>query len=194
MKLNHLSTIPLQTERLLLRRYTSEDIDDVFDNWASDRRIEQYVTWERHPDKAVTKAVLDVWIEQYASEFFYHWAIGYNGHVIGDIAVTTGSDQHLHAEFGYCLGVNWWGMGLMTEALHAVLRFMFESVGLHRAFLRHDVQNIASGRVMEKNGLMLEGTLREHHLRRDGTWADVRVYGILRDEWEALNPHTEINA
>lgn len=93
------------------------------------------------------------------------------------------STSHRYAEIGYCLRSADWGKGIATEALNGVLGFLFDIVGLHRVYLRHDTRNAASGRVMQKNGLVHEGTLRQHFRRKDGTFGDVAVYGILHGEW-----------
>ena len=71
----------------------------------------------------------------------------------------------------------------MTEALSAVVAYMFETVGLNRLYAYHDIENPASGRVMIKCGMQPEGTFREHLRRKDGTFADVRVYAILRSDY-----------
>lgn len=53
---------------------------------------------------------------------------------------------------GYSLGRQWWGMGLMTEALTAVTDFAFHRLGIHRLYARYETDNPASGRVLEKCG------------------------------------------
>ena len=56
-------------------------------------------------------------------------------------------------ELGWCIGPRWWGMGLMPEAASAVLRFLFQNVGVLRVTARCDSENPKSARVMEKCGL-----------------------------------------
>lgn len=183
----HLGTVSLLTPRLVLRQYTLDDVDAAYANWMSDPEVARYVTWEAHPDRDVTREVLSVWIGQYANEHYYHWGIEMDGVLIGDIAVVMGSEQHEHAEIGYCLSRKYWGQGVMSEALGRVLRFMFKRMRVHRIMTRHDVQNPGSGSVMRKNGMTKEGTMREHFRRKDGTWADLDVYSILDREWMALH-------
>lgn len=180
-----LGTRTLETDRLTLRRYTVADAEAMYANWASDDVVTEYLTWPTHPDSEVTRVVLETWVEQYEEDGFYNWGIVYDGTVIGNIAVVNASENDERAEIGYCIGRAWWGKGIMTEALGAVMDFLFGEVGLHRIFLRYDVANIGSGRVMEKNGLTREGTLRDEHKRKDGSFGDMAVYGILRHEWEA---------
>ena len=74
--------------------------------------------------------------------------------------------------------------GLMTEALTAALEYLLHTVGFHRVQMRHDALNPASGRVMQKCGLQLEGTLRGFKRRQDGTWADIRLYAALAESWQ----------
>jgi len=181
--IEHKGTRTLYTQRLKLRRFSVSDADAIFANWASDPLVAKYVTWDAHPDTAVTQAVLSVWVEQYERATCYHWGIELDGLLIGGISVVDASEASGYAEIGYCIGHAWWGRGIVTEALARVMQYLFEDVGLHRIYLRHDVQNAASGRVMQKCGLTYEGTLREHHRRKDGTYADIALYGILRREW-----------
>ena len=72
----------------------------------------------------------------------------------------------------------------MTEALTAALEYLLHTVGFHRVQMRHDALNPASGRVMQKCGLQLEGTLRGFKRRQDGTWADIRLYAALAESWQ----------
>lgn len=186
--MKNLGTRTLKTNRLVLRQFTLEDVDAVYDNWASDDRVTRFLMWPTHPDKDVTRAVVETWVAQYEEPGVYIWGITCDGVLIGTISVVGGDVQSECAEVGYCLGYDWWGYGLMTEALHAVLAFLFDEVQMHRVFLRHDVQNVGSGQVMRKNGLVYEGTLREEYRRKDGTYADMAYYGMLRHEWAAARP------
>lgn len=181
-----LGTRTLASPRLTLRRLAVEDAEAVYANWASDAEVTRYLHWETHPDVEVTREVLKTWVESYAQAGYYNWGIEVDGVLVGNIAAVACDARSQRAEIGYCIGRAYWGQGIMTEALRLVLRFFFEEVGLHRVYLRFDMENVGSGRVMIKNGLTLEGTLRKHHLRKDGSWADIRVYGMLHEEWMAL--------
>ena len=85
---------------------------------------------------------------------------------------------------GYCLGRRWWGRGIATEALRALVDFLFAQVNFHRVGAVHDPDNPASGRVMQKAGMVREGVLRQQRFLK-GRFVDTVVYSILRDEWEA---------
>ena len=70
----------------------------------------------------------------------------------------------------------------MTEALKCAMDFLINEVGFHMVYAFHDVKNPASGRVMEKAGMKYEATLRQKHKRKDGTFADLNYYSILKEE------------
>jgi ribosomal-protein-alanine N-acetyltransferase len=89
-----------------------------------------------------------------------------------------------HGSLGYWMGEAFAGRGLMTEAVGVVLPFFFDMLGLHRlhaAFLPH---NIASRRVLEKNGFAEDG-FAEKYLQIDGKWADHVLFALTRERWDA---------
>lgn len=183
--MKHLGTNTIETDRLILRRFTMEDIQPMFDNWASDPEVTRYLTWPTHSSAAITAMVMTDWVEAYEREDRYNWAIilkGTDDKPIGNISVV-----HLHenvdaGEIGYCMGKAWWRGGIMTEALRAVIDYLFGQVGFNRLEARHDTNNPASGRVMEKCGMRYEGTLRQSARNNQGI-VDIAVRGILAEEW-----------
>lgn len=181
--LQHHGTKRLKTQRLVLRRFRPGDAGAMFDNWASDPRVTQYLTWDPHISPDQSRAVIASWIAMYEHRDYYHWAIEYKGQPVGSIGLVELSDKDARAVAGYCLGYDYWGKGLMTEALSAVIAYLFGEVGLNRLYAFHDVENPASGKVMMKCGMQPEGILREHLRKKDGTFADVRVYAILSNDY-----------
>lgn len=87
-------------------------------------------------------------------------------------------------EIGYWLGVPHWGNGYMTEAVRLITHFAFKHLDAVRVCADPYVGNIASSRVLEKNGFQLDGTLRSHVLKR-GEYLDQWYYTLLRTEWDA---------
>ena len=83
---------------------------------------------------------------------------------------------------GYCIGKTWWGRGYATEALQAVIAYAFLELGANRVESIHNVKNPASGRVMEKCGMTLEGVLRQAYRDNSGC-CDVAVRALLRQDW-----------
>ena len=92
-----------------------------------------------------------------------------------------------HAELGYWVGVPYWNQGFGTEAVGRVIQFGFEELNLHKIFATYLIQNPASGQVMYKNGMVKEGTLKDHY-RKDGEYKTIVQCRITRDEYNSPNP------
>lgn len=180
----HTGTKTLETKRLFLRRFTLDDTQAMFDNWASDPDVTKFLSWPAHKNITVTKAVLENWVENYSSNEFYQWAIVLKGNAdrpIGSISVITHNDRVASAEIGYCLGRQWWHKGIMSEALKAVMDYLFDEVGMNRVSAKHDPNNPHSGGVMRKCGMQYEGTQRQAACNNQGI-CDVCCYAMLRSD------------
>ncbi len=185
MVMIHQGTRTLKTERLILRRFVPADAEAIFENWASDPRVTRFLSWTPHESVDATRELLSGWCALYANAAYYHWGIEYEGRLIGGISVVRQSDKNEVAELGYCIGHDYWRRGITAEAAGAVIDYLFREVGVHRVEIHHAVDNPASGRVAEKCGLVSEGILRSSAKTGSGEFKDIRVWGILRDEWEA---------
>lgn len=82
---------------------------------------------------------------------------------------------------GYCLGSKWWGQGITTEALRAVIKFLFDEVRASRIEARHAPANPASGEVMKKCGMRYEATLKNAAWCNIGVY-DTIIYSVLRTD------------
>lgn len=181
--LNHKGTQPLLTSSLTLRRFEMADAEPLFRNYGTDEQVARFLFWKPYRLIEDVEAFISDTIREYSRPDTYHWAIIIDGEIHGSISAYAISEKNLSCEIGYCLSRSHWGKGLTAEAAKAVLRYLFEEIGMERICATHDVDNPASGRVMEKCGMTHEGTLRKHYLRHDGVRSDARVYGILRDEF-----------
>jgi RimJ/RimL family protein N-acetyltransferase len=91
--------------------------------------------------------------------------------------------EHRRAELGYWLGVPHWGKGYATEAARALVKYGFETLGLHRIFAGHVARNTASAGVLKKIGMRHEGCQRAHILKW-GEFLDLEMYGMLASDVE----------
>ena len=173
----------LVTQRLVLRKFEIGDQAQMYANYTSDPEVTRYLTWDAHPSEEVTAQFLQYVLGKYESADTYEWAIEYEGTLIGSISVVNMSLEDEYCEVGYCIGKKWWGMGITTEALGAVLEFLFAQAGFNCVCARHDAANPASGRVMVKAGMRREGALRARKKHKDGNYHDVIYYSILKDEF-----------
>ena len=151
----------LKTTRLRLRPFTLEDAPLV-QQLAGDSRIADTTGSVPHP---YLDGMAEAWIATHESSATegdsYTWAIANleTDELIGCISLIL--DRHNGAEMGYWLGVPYWNHGFMSEAARAVIEAGFSTLKLHRVVARHFVRNSASGRVMQKAGMTLIGTMRD---------------------------------
>jgi len=185
--MEHLGTKVLETKSLILRPFALEDAEAIYSNWAGDPEVTKYLTWPTHGSIEQSQWVLEnYWLNSYNKPDFYQWAIvpkNNNNKPIGSIGTVAGNDKLKMVHMGYCIGRNWWGQGITSEALDALIRFFFEEVGVNRIESRHDTNNPASGKVMEKCGLKYEGTHKQADWNNQGLH-DIAMYAILAGEYK----------
>lgn len=181
--MQHKGTQTIETPRLLLRRFTLEDAQAMYTNWASDPEVTKYLIWPTHASVDVSRWVLGDWVPQYEKPDYYQWAIVLKeiNEPIGSIAVVEHDDRAAKAHVGYAMGRSWWHKGIMSEALQAVMNYLFDEVGMLRIEARHDPRNPHSGGVMKKCGMIYEGTLRQSDWNNQGI-CDASYYALLASE------------
>ena len=169
----------IKTARLLLRPYTSSDLDDVY-SYASDER------WSKYLPTPVP------YTRQHTADFLVHqvgldrsvrstWAIVLDGAVVGGINVRFFPDVKL-GELGFSVARRCWGQGIATEAARAVISMAFrQDPELNRIRAMADDRNLASQRVLLKCGMTKEGILRENRVNR-GELIDEAWFGITRQD------------
>lgn len=172
----------LETERLRLRPFVLADAADV-QRLAGERAIARFTLTVPHP---YPNGAAEEWIASHSAA----WSAGSamscaierrsDGSLVGAIGLTIERESD-RAELGYWIGVEFHGNGYATEAAAELIRFGFETLGLNRIAARHFGSNPASGRVMQKIGMVNEGTLRQH-FRKWGELEDIVWYGILASD------------
>lgn len=183
--MNHLGTTQLQTNRLLLRRLSLDDAASMFNNWASDPCVTKHLTWPTHKNIDVTITILKEWVDNYKYNNFYQWGIVLkeSNELIGSISVVSIDENNKEVEIGYCLSRAWWNKGITTEALAKLIQFFFEEVKVDKIVAKHDINNPASGKVMIKNNMKHEKTLRNAATTSNNELCDVAYYSILKSNY-----------
>lgn len=154
--MRHCGTQRIETDRLILRRFESKDSAAMYNNWASDEEVTKYLTWPAHSSQEVSQKIIEDWIGQYSNENYYHWAIVLKDNAdepIGDIAVVGMKENVSLAHIGYCIGRNWWHKGITSEALRAVMDFLFDEVDELERLRR---ENIRLKRQLEEKDMLTE--------------------------------------
>jgi len=103
--------------------------------------------------------------------------------VIGLFGIHHWNKYHRRAEMGYDLNRAYWGQGIASEALRAIIQFGFEQLNLNRIYAGTIADNHESVCLLERLGFEREGTRRGFSWEDDGTFHDGAMYGLLRDEF-----------
>ena len=172
----------LETERLVLRAFTLDDAEDIF-AYACDPEVFVYLPFDHHGDMDATRDFIARTLEGHEAGTKADWGmvLKETGRVVGTCGFCTWGGGG-RAELGYCLGREQWGQGLVTEASERIVRFGFEECMLNRIEAVCDVDNIGSARVMEKCGMVFEGTMRQRMVMHE-SYRDMKMYAILREDW-----------
>lgn len=184
--MKYIGTRNLETERLILRRLTKEDAKEAFNNWCNSDNVSKYVLWEKHKDVSVTEKLYEMWEKEYEDLTTYRWIVQIQetNELIGTIDVASKKLlPYGTCEIGYCYGEKYWGQGYATEALKAVIKFLFEECDADTIFADYLSNNPASGKVMKKAGMTFEGILRSRIIDKDNTRNDLGCYSITKDEY-----------
>ena len=176
--------LPLQTPRLILRRFTEADTACFFD-YRNDPKIARYQGWEGIELAAATEFVRHHQAQEAGVPG--EWlqiavALKDTNALIGDCAVKVLAHDPRQATIGGTLARRFQRQGFAVEALSCLLEALFERLKLHRVVADTDVENTAAWTLMEQLGLRREGHLRQS-LWFKGRWADEYLYAIRREDW-----------
>ena len=172
----------LEAERILLRPMRVSDARDIFD-WAKDPTVARYVLWDAHKDVRESRDYSRYIRRLYREGLPSSWGIQdkQSEKIIGTIGIMAWYPDHKNCEIGYSLGRNWWGLGIMTEAVTRLTRSLFTELDLNRIEAQHDTRNPASGRVLEKCGFHREGLLRSRIVNGKET-VDTVMWAALKKD------------
>ena len=172
----------LATKRLVLRAPLAEDAA-AFGKILSIRDVTRYSNWPDAPSKAQLERAMRWMRKAYASGKGCGWIIEERSSstIAGAIRFNSFEIKWRCGEIGYELHPDFWGKGLMTEAVTAVAACGYQFFGLNRIEAWTFPGNPASDRVLEKSGFRYEGTLRQRG-RFKGAYHDFRMFGRLADD------------
>ena len=179
-----ISEVTLETERLILRPWRASDLEDLFE-YASVDGVGQMAGWLPHRDIEESRIILGKFIEHKKT-----FALEFCGKVIGSLGIEE-YRRSSYPQFedlrcralGYVLSRDYWGHGLMPEAVKAVLAYLFDSVNLDAVFCSHYLWNGQSKRVIEKSGFSHLGY--SVHETASGGEQKTEDHIIRREDWFA---------
>ncbi len=160
---------PIQTSRLLLRPFTMDDLDDFYE-YAKVPGVGEAAGWPHHKSREESRTILEIFIKK---DETYAVTLKDSGKVIGTVGIHHKSFDDEDAnynqrEIGYVLAKNYWGQGLMSEAVKAVIDMCFTAMNLDRLTISHFKGNDRSRRVIEKMGFsfVTDGTYYSESLNQ----------------------------
>lgn len=170
----------LETERLVLRRWTAEDAAALY-ALASDPEIGPRCGWKPHESEAESAEIIRT---VFAAPEVYAVTLREGGKIIGSAGLQPMEGQPDDSpELGYWLGRAYWGRGLMPEAARSLIDRAFEELNVRELWCSHFASNAQSRRVIEKCGFRYRMT--KERAGTDGVAQTTLFYALTRRDWEA---------
>jgi aminoglycoside 6'-N-acetyltransferase len=173
-----------ETERLVVRRFRAQDAP-AFAAYRSDPDVARYQSWSPPlPLKEATRLMREFAKGDPRVAGWFQYAIALREApdvLIGDVGVLL-HDNLRQAEIGFSLDPRYQGRGYATEAVRAMLGYLFTELKLRRVSAECDARNVPSARLLERAGFRREG-LRRQHTWAKGEWTDDLLFGVLASEF-----------
>ena len=161
-----------------LRSWRGNDVDALVKH-ANNPNIAKFLT-DEFPDPYTAKDGQEFILRAIRDQPRKMLAIDVSGEAVGSIGVFPQTDIYsMNAEMGYWLSEEYWGNGMMTRAVRQMVKYGFETFEINRIYARPFGTNVASHRVLEKAGFVLEARFTETILKK-GQTLDELVYAIRR--------------
>jgi ribosomal-protein-alanine N-acetyltransferase len=185
----------IDTARLRLRPFELSDVEDLFPV-VSRPEFPVHMSGGAHASRDDTAAFIRHSGAEIAANTGVALAIEHAGRVIGTIGLHGVTWQRAAlrvdtGELGYWIAPDAWGKGYCTEAAGAMVRFGFDTLGLHKVTTRCFAENAASRRVIEKVGFRFVGRAEED-VWRDGHWHAHLLFELTAPEWPDLSATTRV--
>lgn len=173
----------LETPRMVLRKLVPRDASDMYE-YSSNSNVTRFLTWTEHESLRYTKQYIRYIISRYRTGDFLDWGIVLksNDKMIGTCGLTSIDTENSRAEIGYVLNPDYWNNGYASEAVRAVIEYLFNVIGVNKVEARIMTGNLPSASVLKKCGLRFEGCLKQE-LFVKGRYVDVEHFGICKDEY-----------
>lgn len=187
IKINHTGTVPLETDRLVLRRTVKSDIDEFFFIQLNPN-IRRYLGTNRLGDD-LEKNRKYFNEEKYNELNYYRWTIvrKEDNKILGCIYLNIHDEKARTAGIDYWIREDAWGNGYTTEASRKILNFAFDTLNINRIESCGGKDNPGTYKVMEKIGLKYEGERKEGIFYYYGGLENLVLYGITKEEYKIIN-------
>lgn len=179
----------IETERLILRPFKISDCKECFKNYTSDPMVALYLTWDAHENEQVTYDFLKSKIPLYDNDDYFDWCVTRKEKdgsttIIGAISCVKYIKKQKYCEIGYCYGTSFWHKGYATEALKAVIDFIFAETEIETIAAEFMATNIKSGNVMKRCHMRKVSIAKEVvYNSYDNIREDLIVKAITKDRY-----------
>lgn len=173
-----------ETERLILRPWLESDAEDLY-TYASSPLVGPAAGWPVHTSVENSR---DIIRSVLSAPETYAVVLKETGHAVGSVGLKIGEFSDLdipdtQAEFGYWLGVPYWGQGLIPEAVNALMRYGFEDLGLECIWCAYYDGNEKSKRVQDKCGFTYQYTRENIYVSLLDEYKTEHVTLITKQNW-----------
>ncbi|HAM81990.1 GNAT family N-acetyltransferase [Ornithinibacillus bavariensis] len=167
------------SERLVIRNFTQDDWQSVYE-YTSDSNVMKYLPEDVFSVEDAKKFVMD---NSGENAKYFPVLLKEDQNLIGHIVFHKYFGDHTY-EIGWVFNPKYYNKGYASEAAHAILKYGFETMGLHRIIATCQPENTPSYRVMEKIGMRREGFFKKC-IPQGNEWWDEYYYAILDEEWSS---------
>ena len=180
-----ITSVKLETNRLILRAFDDFDLDDFYE-YASVEGVGEMAGWKHHASRAESEKILDFFIREKKT-----FALVYkeNNKVIGSLGI----EEYMEKEFpilddlrcreiGYVLSKEYWGQGIMVEAVKRIIDYCFEELKLDAITVGHFTNNNQSKRVIEKCGFRYMKEISRKN--RMDEMINTKMYILYREDYK----------
>lgn len=188
MKVQHdkrLDILPeIYTDNCLLRKIDNGDVTTIYEIFSHPEVIRywDHVAWVNISEATVFVQNATTGFEEYKH---FNWCICEKDtrKIVGICALRDYSQEHKTIEILYALLPEYWGQGITSEIIPAIVAFGFNSLDLNRIHATTEPRNAASTKVLLNNGFELEGRLRESWIYPGETPTDTNLLGLIKSDW-----------
>jgi len=168
----------LQTNRLLLRQIVADDIENIFNGLSHPDVIKHYGVSFKTLEETIEQMKFFDDLQKHGTGKWWAVCSAEDGTFFGAGGLNNVSMVHKKGEIGFWLLPNYWGHGVMSEAIPLICKYGFNELGLHRIEGFVETENVNCKRAMDKCGFMHEGTMRDCEIK-DGRYISLDIYAMI---------------
>lgn len=179
--------LPIETERLTLRRYLESDYDDLLKLQSNDD-VARFLLYDAQTPEQVRTVTLprrlaEVPMDTDGQALTLAVILRETGEHVGEVSLFVQNAEHRGGEIGFVFHPEFHGRGFAAEASREILRLGFEVFGMHRIIGRLDARNTGSANLLKRLGMRQEAHFVSNEFIK-GEWSDELVFAMLADEWK----------